>query len=145
MLTVIQRVTSAHVVVGNETIGEIKTGLVALLAIEKGDTKEQAKQLIDRVLAYRIFADQEGKMNLSLRDINGGLLLIPQFTLAANTTKGNRPSFTPAETPTIAMPLFEQTLSYAKAQHTCVAGSRFGTDMQVNLSNDGPVTFILRT
>jgi len=145
MLTVIQRVTHANVAVNNAVIGEIKQGIVALLAIEKGDSEAQVEQLIDRILSYRIFSDSDGKMNMSLRDIKGDLLLIPQFTLAANTQKGTRPSFTPAEDPSIAQPLFNFAVEYAKQQHSTVACGQFGADMQVSLCNDGPVTFTLRT
>jgi D-tyrosyl-tRNA(Tyr) deacylase len=145
VLTVIQRVRHANVAVNGLCIGEIQQGIVALLAIEKGDSEEHGKQLIDRVLSYRIFSDTDDKMNLSLRNIGGGLLLIPQFTLAADTQKGNRPSFTPAEVPNIAKPLFEQLLSYARKQHSLVASGEFGADMQVTLCNDGPVTFTLKS
>ncbi|MBL4783663.1 MAG: D-tyrosyl-tRNA(Tyr) deacylase [Porticoccaceae bacterium] len=144
MLTVIQRVTHANVVINKEVFGGIQRGIVALWAIEKGDTETQATKLIDRLLNYRIFADGNGKMNLSLNDINGGLLLIPQFTLAADTNKGTRPSFASAAAPTLAQPLFEYTVEYAKRQHTDVACGQFAADMQVSLCNDGPVTFTLR-
>lgn len=145
MLTVIQRVTHAHVAVNNSIIGDVKQGIVALLAIEKGDTEAEAKQLIDRIFNYRLFADSDDKMNLSLRDINGGLLLIPQFTLAANTKKGNKPSFATAAPPALAEPLFEFAARYAAQQHAHVACGQFGADMQVSLCNDGPVTFTLNT
>lgn len=143
MLTVIQRVTHANVAVDGQIIGEIRQGIVALLAIERDDGEKECKQLIDRILRYRIFADSDDKMNLSLRDINGGLLLIPQFTLAADTKKGNRPSFTPAAAPAIANALFDIATQYAKQQHQAVASGQFGADMQVSLCNDGPVTFTL--
>jgi len=145
MLTVIQRVTHASVTVDQQLIGDIKQGIVALLAIEKLDNEADAKQLIDRVLNYRIFADSDDKMNLSLRDIKGGLLLIPQFTLAANTKKGNRPSFSTTAPPTLAKTLFEFALSYAQQQHPEVCSGLFGADMQVTLCNDGPVTFTLKS
>ena len=145
MLTVIQRVTHANVCVNDCTIGEIKQGIVALLSIQKGDSETEAKQLIDRILSYRIFADKTGKMNLSVRDINGGLLLIPQFTLAADTRKGARPSFTPAAPPSLSKPLFEFATHYAKQQHDKISCGEFGADMQVSLCNDGPVTFALNT
>lgn len=145
MLTAIQRVTHGNVMVNDLVIGEIKQGIVALIAIEKTDAKTHAKQLIDRILNYRIFADDNDKMNLSLRDINGGLLLIPQFTLAADTRKGTRPSFTPSAPPSIAKPLFKFVTHYAKQQHGPVACGEFGADMQVSLCNDGPVTFNLKT
>ncbi|PCH83180.1 MAG: D-tyrosyl-tRNA(Tyr) deacylase [Piscirickettsiaceae bacterium] len=144
MLTVIQRVVHGSVVINGQLTGDIKQGIVALIAIEKADGEAQAKQLIDRILNYRIFADDNDKMNLSLRDINGGLLLIPQFTLAADTRKGNRPSFTPSASPTIAKPLFQFVTEYAKQQYTHVSCGEFGADMQVSLCNDGPVTFILK-
>ena len=145
MLTVIQRVTHANVTVNQQLIGEIKQGIVALFAIEKLDNEAEAKQLIERILNYRIFADSDDKMNLSLRDINGGLLLIPQFTLAANTKKGNRPSFSTAAPPALAQTLFEFALNYARQQHPLISSGLFGADMQVSLCNDGPVTFTLKS
>ncbi|PCI17717.1 MAG: D-tyrosyl-tRNA(Tyr) deacylase [Piscirickettsiaceae bacterium] len=145
MLAVIQRVTHANVVVNNNNIGAIQQGIVALLAVEKGDGETQVKQLINRILKYRIFADSDDKMNLSLLDIGGGLLLVPQFTLAADTKKGTRPSFTPAAPPSIARPLFNYAISHARQLHTNIACGEFGTDMQVSLCNDGPVTFILKS
>jgi len=145
MLTVIQRVTHANVLVDGSIIGEIKQGIVALLAIEKGDSETEVKQLVDRILSYRIFADADDKMNLSVKDINGGLLLIPQFTLAANTKKGTRPSFTPAAIPTVSKPLFEFAIRYAQQQYGNISSGEFGADMQVSLCNDGPVTFTLKT
>lgn len=145
MLTIIQRVTHANVVVDNVVIGDIKHGIVALLAIEKKDGEAEAKKLIERVLNYRIFADANDKMNLSLRDVSGGLLLIPQFTLAADTSKGTRPSFTSSAPPGLAEPLFEFAAQYAKQFHPTVACGKFGADMQLSLCNDGPVTFTLRT
>jgi len=145
MLTVIQRVTHANVIVKQQQIGAIERGIVALIAIEKNDTKKEAKQLIDRIINYRIFADMDDKMNLSLKSIDGGLLLIPQFTLAADTRKSNRPSFTPAAPPVIAHALFDDLLDYAKQQHPHVASGLFGADMQLTLCNDGPVTFTLKT
>lgn len=145
MLSVIQRVTHANVMVDGSIIGEIKQGIVALIAIEKGDGETEAKQLIDRILNYRIFADSEDKMNLSLKDINGGLLFIPQFTLAANTKKGTRPSFTSAAPPSISKPLFEYTVHYAQQQYKTISAGQFGADMKVSLCNDGPVTFSLKT
>lgn len=145
MLTVIQRVTHANVRVNDISIGEIKQGIVALLAIKQGDSEAEAQQLIDRILSYRIFTDEKDKMNLSLKDIKGGLLLIPQFTLAADTKKGARPSFAPAASPAIAKPLFEFAAHYARQQHGNVAWGEFAADMQVSLCNDGPATFILNT
>ncbi len=145
MLTVIQRVSHANVVVNNVVLGEIQQGIVALIGIEKGDTEAQAQQLVDKMLAYRIFADDNDKMNLSLRDINGGLLLIPQFTLAANTQKGTRPSFASSAPPDIAKPLFECVVQYAKQNHHTVTCGEFAADMNVTLCNNGPVTFTLKT
>lgn len=144
MLTVLQRVTHANVSVDKQIIGEIQQGIVALLAIEKGDSELEAKRLIDRILGYRVFADERDKMNLSLKDIDGGLLLIPQFTLAADTTKGTRPSFTAAAAPSDAEPLFNFAAEYAKQKHSSVSTGRFGANMQVSLCNDGPVTFTLK-
>ncbi|MEH6502871.1 MAG: D-aminoacyl-tRNA deacylase [Cycloclasticus sp.] len=145
MLTVIQRVTHANVMVDNAVIGDIKHGIVALLAVEKKDGEAEAEKLIERVLNYRIFADANDKMNLSLRDVSGGLLLIPQFTLTADTNKGTRPSFTSSAPPDLAEPLFEFAVQYAKQLHPTVACGQFGADMQLTLCNDGPVTFTLRT
>jgi D-tyrosyl-tRNA(Tyr) deacylase len=144
MLTTIQRVTSANVVVKQRIIGEIDTGILALVAVEKEDSEKAAQRLLDRILNYRIFADANNKMNLSLRDIQGGLLLVPQFTLAADTAKGNRPSFASAASPDKGAKLFAylQTLSIATYPH--VQFGEFGADMQVSLVNDGPVTFTLR-
>jgi D-tyrosyl-tRNA(Tyr) deacylase len=145
MLTVIQRVSNANVVVNNIVIGEIQKGIVALIGIEKGDTEIQAQQLVDKILAYRIFADDNDKMNLSLCDVNGGLLLIPQFTLAADTQKGTRPSFTSSAPPDIAKPSFEYVVHYAKQVHHTVSCGKFAADMDVTLCNNGPITFTLKT
>jgi len=144
MLAVIQRVSQAHVEVDGQIIGQIEKGILALLAIEKNDTKQQAEQLIKRILNYRIFADSDDKMNLSLIDTNSGLLLVPQFTLAADTRKGLRPSFTPAAPPTIAETLFNDALHYAQQHHNLIESGCFGANMNVQLCNDGPVTFILK-
>ncbi len=143
MLTVIQRVTSASVSVNQKVIGEIGQGILALVAVEKDDTEKTANRLLERVLNYRIFADQNGKMNLSLLDIKGGLLLVPQFTLAANTKKGNRPSFSYAATPERGLQLFAYLQALAKTTYPDVQFGQFGADMQISLVNDGPVTFIL--
>jgi D-tyrosyl-tRNA(Tyr) deacylase len=145
MLAVIQRVLNASVTVDGEIIGEIDHGILALVAIQQGDSKKQAEQLVRRIVNYRIFADSEDKMNLSLSNIDGGLLLVPQFTLAADTNKGTRPSFGPAAAPDIATELFDDVLQFARQQHSTVASGKFGADMRVNLCNDGPVTFILKT
>jgi len=144
MLALIQRVTHANVKVKGHIIGEIEKGLLAFVGIEKNDTKQQADRLLKRLLGYRIFADENDKMNLSVRDIAGGLLLVPQFTLAADTRKGMRPSFTPAAEPAISKTLFDYFVCEARKMDVFIATGEFGADMQVSLCNDGPVTFILR-
>lgn len=144
MIALIQRVTEAKVMVEGETIGAIGTGILALIGVEKADTEAMAKRLLERILGYRIFADAEDKMNLSLGDIGGGLLLVPQFTLAANTSKGMRPSFSSAAAPADGERLFDYLLQQAQTQHTTVAAGCFGADMKVSLTNDGPVTFWLQ-
>ena len=145
MISIIQRVSSAKVTVDNQDIGKIDTGIMALVAVEKKDSEKQAQRLLERILNYRIFADKQDRMNLSLRDIDGGLLLVPQFTLAADTSCGNRPSFTPAATPEKGRQLFGYLQELAIATYPHVAFGQFGADMQVALINDGPVTFTLRT
>jgi D-tyrosyl-tRNA(Tyr) deacylase len=145
MITIIQRVTSAKVTVNNQDIGKIETGIMALVAVEKEDSEKDAQRLLERILNYRIFADSEDKMNLSLKDINGGLLLVPQFTLAADTQKGNRPSFTSAAPPEKGRELFDYLQQLAKQVYPNVEFGQFGADMQVSLVNNGPVTFTLRT
>lgn len=145
MITIIQRVTSAKVTVNNIDIGAIETGIMALVAVEKNDTEKDAERLLERILNYRIFADADDKMNLSLRTINGGLLLIPQFTLAADTQKGNRPSFISAATPEKGLALFTYLQDLAIKTYENVQFGQFGADMQVSLVNNGPVTFTLRT
>jgi D-tyrosyl-tRNA(Tyr) deacylase len=145
MITIIQRVTTAHVAVDNEIIGEIDTGIMALVAVEKEDSEKHAERLLERIINYRIFPDEAGKMNLCLKDINGGLLLVPQFTLAADTQKGNRPSFTSAAPPEHGKKLFAYLQELALNTYPSVQFGRFGADMQVALVNDGPVTFTLRT
>ncbi len=144
MLTVIQRVSSAEVVVEGISIGKIDRGILALVAVEKEDGEKQVKRMAERLLSYRIFPDEEDKMNLSLKDIEGGLLLVPQFTLAADTQKGTRPSFGPAAHPLLAEQLFDQLLMKLRAAHPRTESGKFGADMKVSLLNDGPVTFILR-
>lgn len=143
MIALIQRVKKADVQVSGQVIGEIGPGLLALIGVQKHDAEAQADRLLERLLSYRVFADAEGRMNLSLRDVRGGLLLVPQFTLAADTRKGNRPSFTPAAAPDHGEAMFDYMLSQARASHSPVAAGRFGADMQVALVNDGPVTFWL--
>ncbi|WGS88168.1 D-aminoacyl-tRNA deacylase [Methylomonas sp. UP202] len=145
MITVIQRVRHAEVVVDGIEIGRIGPGILALVGVEKPDTRNSADRLLERILNYRIFADAQGKMNLSLRDIDGGLLLVPQFTLAADTDSGNRPSFTAAAPPALGRDLFAYLQGRARDLHPGVQFGRFGADMQVSLTNDGPVTFTLRS
>jgi D-tyrosyl-tRNA(Tyr) deacylase len=144
MITLLQRVTHAHVTVRNERVGAIERGLLALVAFEAGDTPSVAERMLERVLGYRVFADDAGKMNLSVRDIGGGLLLVPQFTLAADTSKGMRPSFASAGTPEDSRALFEAFVAMARARYAAVASGVFGVAMQVSLTNDGPVTFLLQ-
>jgi D-tyrosyl-tRNA(Tyr) deacylase len=145
MISIIQRVTQAKVTVNQQDIGVIGNGIMALVAVEKHDTEKEARRLLERILNYRIFADSADKMNLSLRDINGGLLIVPQFTLAADTQKGNRPSFTSAATPEHGRMLFDYFQQLAKQTYPLVQFGEFGANMQVSLINDGPVTFTLKT
>ena len=144
MIALLQRVTEARVTVAGRLVGEIADGVLALVCAERDDDESSAARLIERVLAFRIFPDRAGKMNLSVRDAGGGLLLVPQFTLAADTRSGNRPSFTPAAEPTRGRALFERAVDLARTRHTPVAAGEFGAHMQVSLINDGPVTFWLR-
>jgi len=145
MIALIQRVSLANVVVGNETIGQIDQGILALIGVRKGDQKSQADRLLQRLLSYRIFSDTDDKMNLSITDIKGGLLLVPQFTLAADTKKGTRPGFSSAAPPLEAEKLFNYLVAEAKSKHPLLAQGKFGADMKVSLCNDGPVTFWLET
>ena len=145
MIGLIQRVKHASVAVDGEVIGQIDQGLLALVGVQKHDDKASADKLLKRMLSYRVFADAEDKMNLSLSDIGGGLLLVSQFTLAADTQKGARPSFSSAASPDLGRELFEYVVNRARAQHPVVETGRFGADMQVSLLNDGPVTFWLET
>jgi D-aminoacyl-tRNA deacylase len=143
MITIIQRVSTAKVSVNNQDIAEIQHGIMALVAVEKKDTEKEVERLLERILKYRIFSDADGKMNLSLRDINGGLLLVPQFTLAADTKSGNRPSFTPAASPERGRQLFQYLQNITQREYPQAAFGQFGADMQVSLINEGPVTFTL--
>ena len=145
MLALLQRVSEAAVRVDGVVLGAIGPGLLALVAIEPGDTEAQLHRLAQRMLGYRIFEDDAGKMNRSLADIGGGLLLISQFTLAADTRSGLRPGFSTAAPPALGAELFEYLLAQARSQHAPVACGQFGADMQVHLVNDGPVTFLLET
>lgn len=144
MIALVQRVAGARVAVGGETLGAVNRGILALVGVERGDSGREAERLAERVLGYRIFPDDEGRMNRSLADIGGGLLVVPQFTLAADTRKGNRPSFTPAAPPDEGRRLFDLLLQRARAAHQPVESGRFGANMQVSLTNDGPVTIWLR-
>jgi len=143
MIGLLQRVTQAQVQVDAAPIGAIGRGLLVLVAVQPTDTPARAERLLERLLGYRVFPDSDGRMNLSLRDIGGGLLLVPQFTLAADTRKGTRASFTSAAPPAVGELLFGHLVERARATHPLVATGRFGADMQVSLVNDGPVTFWL--
>lgn len=143
MIALIQRVAEARVEVDGATVGTIARGVLALVAVEPEDGEPQIERMLERLLGYRIFDDDDGKMNLSVRDIAGGLLLVPQFTLAADTRKGMRASFTSAAAPGHGRVLFERLIERARALHPDVAAGRFGARMQVHLVNDGPVTFWL--
>jgi len=144
MIGLLQRVSTARVVVDGVTVGEIGCGLLVLLGVESADTVAEADRLLERLLNYRVFSDAAGKMNLSLRDVGGGLLLVPQFTLAADTHKGLRPGFSSAAPPELGRSLFDHAVARARILHQTVAQGRFGADMQVTLTNEGPVTFWLQ-
>ncbi|WP_313513906.1 D-aminoacyl-tRNA deacylase [Pseudomonas sp.] len=145
MKALLQRVLGARVDVAGETVGAIDQGLLVLVGVEKQDDAASAERLLHRLLNYRVFADAAGKMNLSLGDVGGGLLLVSQFTLVADTRSGLRPSFSSAAPPEQGRALFEHLLAQARARHPQVASGRFGADMQVHLVNDGPVTFLLES
>jgi D-tyrosyl-tRNA(Tyr) deacylase len=145
MIGLIQRVTRADVRVDGEVVGAIERGTLALVGVRRGDDTQGADRLLERLLSYRIFPDAAGRMNLSLRDIGGGLLLVPQFTLAADTQKGTRAGFSTAAAPDEARRLFAYLVERAQTAHSPVAAGVFGADMQVSLINDGPVTFWLET
>lgn len=145
MIGLLQRVTSARVDVAGKTVGAIESGLLVLIGIQRGDTEQKADRLLQRLLGYRVFADEQGKMNLSLRDVHGGLLLVPQFTLAADTSSGMRPGFSTAAPPAAGQQMFDYLVQQARAGYSSVASGEFGADMQVSLVNDGPVTFWLET
>jgi len=144
MIALIQRVTQANVSVNGIQIGTIERGIMALIAVEKQDSEKSTQRLFERIVSYRIFPDAEDRMNLNLQAVQGGLLLIPQFTLAADTNSGNRPSFTPAASPEKGEELFNYFVSYAKNNFPNIQTGQFGADMQVALINDGPVTFTLK-
>lgn len=145
MIALIQRVTRARVDVAGVCVGEIGPGLLALVAVRPADDPASAARLLERLLGFRVFADAAGRMNRSLADTGGGLLLVPQFTLAADTRKGSRPGFSRAAPPELASRLFAHLCELARAAHPVVASGQFGADMQVSLVNDGPVTFWLET
>lgn len=144
VIGLLQRVSEARVVVDGATVGSIGRGILVFVAVERGDAESQADRLAERLLGYRVFADAQGKMNLSVRDVAGGVLLVPQFTLAADTDKGTRASFTSAAAPEQGRRLFDRVVERIRAVHAPVDTGRFGADMKVSLVNDGPVTFHLR-
>ena len=144
MIALIQRVSAARVTVDGQVRGEIGAGLLGLIGVERGDGASQLARLLERLLDYRVFDDADGRMNLSLRATGGGLLLVPQFTLAADTASGTRPGFSSAAAPALARELFEELVAAAHAAHPIVASGQFGARMQVSLTNDGPVTFWLQ-
>jgi D-tyrosyl-tRNA(Tyr) deacylase len=143
LISLIQRVSQAHVEVGGATIGQIGPGLLVLVCAEQGDTEAKADKLLAKILKLRIFSDEAGKMNRSVQDIGGGLLLVSQFTLAADTSGGNRPSFTNAAAPDEGRRLYEYFVERARASHPVVQTGEFAADMKVHLVNDGPVTIPL--
>ncbi len=144
MIGLLQRVNEASVSVAGARLAAIGRGLLVLVAVEQGDSEAEADRLLERLFAYRVFPDAEGRMNLDLKQVEGGLLLVPQFTLAADTQKGNRPSFTPAASPAEGERLFGYLCARAATLHAPLGRGVFGADMQVALVNDGPVTFWLR-
>ena len=143
-MSLIQRVAEADVSVEGTSVGKIGRGILALVAVERGDAEAQAERLAERILGYRVFPDADGRMNLSVADIGGELLLVSQFTLAADTRKGARPSFTPAAAPEEGRRLFDYFVEAVRKRHPRVGTGQFGADMRVALVNDGPVTFMLR-
>jgi D-tyrosyl-tRNA(Tyr) deacylase len=144
MIALLQRVIRAGVVVDGVTVGAIEAGLMVLVCAERHDSEKEADALLAKLLSYRVFADDAGKMNRSVTDVAGGLLLVPQFTLAADTQSGTRPSFTPAAAPEDGRRLFNYFVAQARARHPIVETGQFGAHMQVSLTNDGPVTFWLQ-
>jgi D-tyrosyl-tRNA(Tyr) deacylase len=143
MIGLLQRVSRAAVTINHRVIAEIGTGLAVLVAVQRHDTAVQANRLLERLLTYRVFEDEQGRMNLDLKQVGGGLLLVPQFTLAANTRKGTRPSFTAAADPAYGESLYEELVDAAKSRWHNVASGVFGANMNVSLVNQGPVTFWL--
>ena len=144
MIALLQRVSRAAVDIDGQRVGAIGRGLLVLVGVERGDSPPEADRLLDRLLGYRVFADERGRMNRSLREVAGGLLLVPQFTLAADTRSGTRPGFSTAASPEVGHRMFDHLVARARALHPEVATGRFGADMQVSLVNDGPVTFWLQ-
>jgi D-tyrosyl-tRNA(Tyr) deacylase len=144
MIGLMQRVSQANVVVEGAMIGAIGAGLLVLLCAERGDSEREADALLSKLLGYRVFADDAGKMNRSVSDVAGAMLLVPQFTLAADTQSGTRPSFTPAAAPADGRRLFDYFVTQARLRHAVVETGQFGAHMQVSLTNDGPVTFWLQ-
>lgn len=144
MIGLLQRVQCAQVDIGGRLTGRIDAGILVFVGIEREDTESTANRLLERLLGFRVFADQQGKMNRSVRDVGGGVLLVPQFTLAADTSSGMRPSFTTAASPERGRALFEYLVERASAVFSPVASGEFGSDMQISLVNDGPVTFWIR-
>jgi D-aminoacyl-tRNA deacylase len=144
VIALVQRVAEAEVTVAGESVGAIGAGILALVGVERGDEEREAGRLVERVLGYRIFEDAEGRMNLSLSETGGALLAVPQFTLAADTRKGARPSFSSASPPAEGERLFERFVALARDRISAVATGRFGAQMRVRLVNDGPVTFWLQ-
>ena len=144
MIALLQRVSNAYVQVAGETLGAIEQGLMVLIGVERGDTEREADRLLERLLTYRVFTDANDRMNLSVQDIRGGLLLVPQFTLAADTRAGTRPGFSTAAVPDEGRRLFTYLVERARGRHTPLATGQFGANMQVGLVNDGPVTFWLQ-
>lgn len=145
MKALIQRVRQARVEVAGETVGSIDQGLLVLVGVEWEDDQARADKLLHKLLRYRVFSDENGKMNRSVADVGGGLLLVSQFTLAADTSSGLRPSFSTAAPPELGRALYDYLVAQARLQHAQVACGRFGADMQVHLQNDGPVTFLLES
>lgn len=143
MKALLQRVSSASVEVAGRRVGAIEQGLLVFLGLDRTDDADTAERVLDKLLAYRVFADDVGRMNRSVAEIGGGVLLVSQFTLSADTRKGLRPSFTSAMPPAQAQALYDHTLERLRARHAPVAAGEFGADMQVSLVNDGPVTFLL--
>lgn len=145
MKALIQRVSSANVVVNSETVGEIDRGILILLGVEKEDNEQRADKLLKKILGYRIFPDQEGKMNLNVQQVNGELLIVSQFTLVADTQKGLRPSFSSGASPELGEQLYDYFTEQALKSGLTIANGKFGADMKVSLCNDGPVTFWLES